>query len=81
MMLQANILVDETGNPQINDFGLAKIIDSQATMMGPTLFNGAGAVRWQAAELLSTDTEDMPPSRTKMGDVYAYACVCLEVRA
>ncbi len=45
-------------------------------------------MRWQAPELLAYGDEDgdhgmdiKPSSVTTQSDVYAFACVCLEVRA
>ncbi|KAI5121751.1 hypothetical protein M0805_009040 [Coniferiporia weirii] len=77
----ANILVDESLEPRITDFGLARIVDSQVSIIA-TSFRGAGVVRWQAPELLDFgDTKDRGESVyiSTMSDVYAFACVCLEV--
>ena len=79
--LQANILVDKKGRPKLADFGLSKIVDSQATTVARASFNGKGAMRWQAPELLSSTRFDGVPSIvTTCSDIYAFASVCLEVR-
>ncbi|TDL20548.1 kinase-like protein [Rickenella mellea] len=76
----ANILIDEKCNPRITDFGLAKIIDSQASSVVATSFNGKGTMRWQAPELLmACRFEGESGGITVKSDVYAFACVCLEV--
>ena len=75
------MLVDDEGQPRLADFGLAQIADSQA---GRSTFHGRGSMRWQAPELLrivdNPDGEEIVTVTTTMSDVYAFACVCLEVR-
>jgi serine/threonine protein kinase len=65
---QANILIDSDRRPRIADFGLAEVADATAVSI-----NQCGSVRWMAPELLETF------QRTLATDVYAFACVCLEV--
>ncbi|TDL25371.1 kinase-like protein [Rickenella mellea] len=72
----ANVLIDDNGIPVIADFGLARVIDSQATTRRAISFNGKGSIRWQAPELLHSE-ESVNVSR--QSDVYAFACVILEV--
>ncbi len=78
---QTNVLVDASGNPRITDFGLVRIIDSQATNLSASSFAGKGSLRWQAPELL--DTSRFPEGHvagiTTKTDIYAFGCVCLEV--
>ncbi len=78
--LQTNVLVDAAGSPKSTDFGLAKVIDSQASTVSASSFSGKGSLRWQAPELLMTSQFDGDGGLTTKSDVYAYACVCLEVR-
>lgn len=59
------------------DFGLTRIIDSRATAAG-SLFNGHGCMRWQAPEILQPSADDGQNFTTRT-DVYALACVMLEV--
>ncbi|TDL22513.1 kinase-like protein [Rickenella mellea] len=76
----SNVLVDEHRQPRIADFGLAKVIDAQASSLLPTSFNGRGNTRWQAPELLNASRfEGVKPGVTKESDVYAFAHVCWEV--
>ncbi len=77
--MQANILVDAFGRPRITDFGLSRIIDSQASTSASS-FSGQGNVRWQAPELLDTSRfRGGSGNVTTQSDVYSYAYVCLEV--
>lgn len=79
---QANVLVDRNGMARIADFGLAKIIDSQASTVVATSFNGKGTMRWQAPELLTTSRfEGETGDVTAKSDIYAFACLCLEASA
>lgn len=79
-MSQANVLVDDQGQAKIADFGLARIVDSQASTVGRTSLKGRGSIRWQAPELLDPKRFQGELCRTtKESDVYAFASVCLEV--
>lgn len=74
-------MIDEHYKPRIADFGLAKAIDTQASTMAMSSFNGRGTMRWQAPELLNSGLYDgMISDVSTKSDVYAFACLCLEVR-
>ncbi|TDL20573.1 kinase-like protein [Rickenella mellea] len=75
-----NVLIDSGGEPRIADFGLARIIDSQASSVVATSFNGKGTMRWQAPELLNASRFGVENNGvTTKSDVYAFACVCWEI--
>ncbi|KAJ6486687.1 kinase-like domain-containing protein, partial [Mycena sanguinolenta] len=82
-----NILISDDGNASVfnaclSDFGLATTIaDADSTTAGVTSSsNRAGSVRWFAPELIEPTRFGCPKFlRTKASDVYAYACVCLEL--
>ncbi|KAF8142446.1 kinase-like domain-containing protein, partial [Mycena galopus ATCC 62051] len=65
----ANILVSDAGNACLTDFGLTVLVDTSASQTR----NGGGCVRWMAPETF----ENHP--RTPASDIYAFACVCLEL--
>ncbi|KAJ6467883.1 hypothetical protein C8R45DRAFT_475380 [Mycena sanguinolenta] len=65
----ANILVSDAGNACLTDFGLTVLVDASTSQTR----NGAGCARWMAPEIL----ENHP--RTLASDIYAFACVCLEL--
>ncbi|KAF7378237.1 Kinase-like protein [Mycena sanguinolenta] len=65
----ANILVSDAGNACLTDFGLTVLVDASTSATR----NGAGCGRWMAPEIL----ENHP--RTRASDIYAFACVCLEL--
>lgn len=67
-------------NARIADFGLSNLLLSVAQEIDLKSFSGPrgsdGSVRWMAPEYISGfSTKHMP------GDVYAWACVVLEVSA
>ncbi|KAF8189991.1 kinase-like protein, partial [Mycena galopus ATCC 62051] len=77
-----NILISEDGEACLSDFGLATTIsdaDSTAGMLSSSS-NRGGSARWFAPELIEPKSFGCERfSRTTASDVYAYACVCLEL--
>ncbi|KAJ7609208.1 kinase-like domain-containing protein [Mycena polygramma] len=77
-----NILVSDDGSACLSDFGLATTIsDNDSTAGGLTSSsNHGGSVRWFAPELIEPKAFGCERfCRTTASDVYAYACVCLEL--
>jgi serine/threonine protein kinase len=72
--LQANILVDDGGNPRLTNFGLALATDALRSLESTY---EAGTPRFMAPELLNPDV--VSARRTTAGDAYAFACLILEV--
>ncbi|KAJ6475700.1 kinase-like domain-containing protein [Mycena vitilis] len=71
----ANILLDDQGHARLVDFGLAVFADGP---LAPT--NRGGSVRWMAPELLNPESCGFSTfRRTFASDIYAFACVCLEL--
>jgi serine/threonine protein kinase len=82
----SNILISDDCTVFLSDFGLATTIDdieSDTTVGGLiSSSNRAGSVKWFAPELI--DPQQFGCARfvrTPATDVYAFACVCLEVRS
>ncbi|KAJ7620606.1 kinase-like domain-containing protein [Mycena polygramma] len=71
----ANILINEDWSACLADFGLSAFSDATASMTT----NRAGSLYWMAPELLDPERFGNKFSRTPASDVYAFACVCLEV--
>ncbi|KAJ7468602.1 kinase-like domain-containing protein [Mycena latifolia] len=76
-----NILVSDEGNACLADFGLASVIEgstTDGTLTSST--NHAGSGRWFAPELIQPKSFGCEKfKRTPASDVYAFACVCLEL--
>ncbi|KAJ6556142.1 kinase-like domain-containing protein, partial [Mycena capillaripes] len=71
-----NILVDDNGSACLADFGLAGFIDSDTSVKSSTR---SGTPRWMAPELL-LPPPGQPFKRTPASDMWAFGCVCCEVR-
>jgi serine/threonine protein kinase len=81
---QANVLVNQEGNPYLADFGLASVRHNGATM---TSAIEGGSTRWMAPELFmnmeadgSDSEEDASPLKvTRYSDVWSFAMLALEL--
>lgn len=69
---QPNILVDDSGQARITDFGLATIPQDPASKRA---FHDDQSVRWTAPEILGNIG-----SHSKEADVFSFAMVVIEVR-
>ncbi|PVF93768.1 kinase-like protein [Serendipita vermifera] len=70
----ANVLIDESGNPRLCDFGLARIFLQEGSSGLSTTTAHTGTERYLAPELL-TDKDALPSIET---DIYALGCVGLK---
>lgn len=78
--LQANILVDEDWHACLADFGLAVFAPSTTASTGTTSSQHGGSVRWMAPEMDDPQSFGLDTfRRTFASDVFAFACVCIEV--
>ncbi|KAJ6524513.1 kinase-like domain-containing protein, partial [Mycena capillaripes] len=71
----ANILINENCSASLADFGLSIFSDATSSMST----NRGGSLYWMAPELLDPDRFGCKFARTPASDVYAFACVCLEL--
>lgn len=62
-------MIDDKEQPRITDIGIAGIYE-------PLHSNVDSITRWQAPELLTAEQT----FSTTQTDIYAFACVCIEVR-
>ncbi|KAJ6526551.1 kinase-like domain-containing protein [Mycena vulgaris] len=78
-----NILVSDDWNACLADFGLTSAIPDAASSTDGALAsstNHAGSARWFAPELIQPTSFGCDKfTRTPASDVYAFACVCLEL--
>lgn len=76
---QRNILINERG-ACLTDFGLAAFVESDTSVKTSTR---SGSTCWMAPELLlpSVYKPELPFRRTPASDVWAFGCVCCEVRS
>jgi serine/threonine protein kinase len=72
------VLVDDNGAAKICDFGLLRLVRESAPTGMTTTSSHTGTTRYLSYELISEDEEDAKP--TTASDVYALACIGMEVR-
>jgi serine/threonine protein kinase len=82
---QPNILIDNSGNAVLCDFGLASITADADSAHASTV-NSVGSIRWMAPERLSIFDGNSAPEPhsirvTKESDMYSLAMVVIEVRS
>jgi serine/threonine protein kinase len=76
---QRNILINEEGRACLADFGLAVFVEHETSIKSSTR---GGSTRWMSPELLLPGVyqPDQTFQRTIESDIWAFACVCCEVR-
>ena len=75
-----NILVDSSGRACVADFGLSAVNESKiACWTSNVVKSEGGTIRWQAPELNDPEI-DHPVQNSKESDIYAWGCVCYEVK-
>jgi serine/threonine protein kinase len=77
--IQRNILIHER-RACLTDFGLAAFVELETSIKTSTR---GGSIPWMAPELLlpSVYQPGLPFRRTPASDVWAFGCVCCEVRS
>ena len=77
-MIQGNILVDAEDRAVLTDFGFALIAAASPGSYGSK--HGLAAYQYMAPEFWKQDESDgARPRPCCEADVYAFACVCIEV--
>lgn len=81
ILLQANVLVTLGGRACLADFGLASVNNTEAVRFAvlETTGHEDATPRYEAPELLYREDEGNI-HRTTASDMYAFGCVCYEVR-
>ncbi|KAJ7045251.1 kinase-like domain-containing protein, partial [Mycena alexandri] len=72
----SNILITHDWSACLADFGLTSLSDAT---MATHSSHRAGSIRWMAPELIDPEFFGMRFLRTPATDVYAFACVCVEL--
>ena len=77
--VQANILIDQAGNPRLADFGLLTIISDPTNLLSSSSCTQGGTARWMSPELIDPQRFGFKNSRpTKFSDCYALGMVIYE---
>ncbi|KAG9006799.1 hypothetical protein FRB94_000395 [Tulasnella sp. JGI-2019a] len=71
----ANVVLDETLQPKICDFGLTKVIHTEYACTSDAL-KGVGSYKWMSPELFTNDENS---SKTIESDVYAFGMTIAEI--
>jgi serine/threonine protein kinase len=71
------VLVDDDGVAKICDFGLLRLVRESAPTGMTTSSSHTGTTRYLSYEMISDDDND--PKLTTASDVYALACIGMEV--
>ena len=77
--VKTNILIDQTGNARLADFGLLTIISDSTNISSSSSYVQGGTVRWMSPERIAPDRFRLKDSRpTKHSDCYALGMVIYE---
>ena len=79
LLVKVNILVDETGQAQLADFGLLTVVSGPTALLFSSLDEQGGTVRWMSPELIDPELFGLEKSSpTKSSDCYALGMVIYE---
>ena len=80
LFVKANILINETCQARLADFGLLTIISDPANVQSSGSYGQGGTVRWMSPELIDPEHFGFDRSRpTKASDCYALGMVVYEI--
>ena len=79
LSVKANILVDQTGNARLADFGLLAVISDAANLSPSSSYAHGGTARWMSPERISPQDFGLKTSRpSKSSDCYSLGMVIYE---
>lgn len=79
LSVKANILVDQTGNARLADFGLLAVISDAANLSPSSSYALGGTARWMSPERISPQDFGLKTSRpSKSSDCYSLGMVIYE---
>jgi len=77
--IKANILIDQTGNARLADFGLLTIISDPTNFLSSSSYTQGGTARWMGPELIDPQRFGLKNNcPTKSSDCYALGMVIYE---
>jgi len=78
-VMKANILIDETGQARLADFGLLTIVSDPTNLLSSSSYTQGGTARWMSPELIDPQRFGFENNRpTKKSDCYALGMVMYE---
>jgi serine/threonine protein kinase len=78
---QANVLIDDAGNPRLTDFGLATIVGDAESQLNTTTANRNFNPQWRAPEVIGIDLEAELVQPNFKSDIYAFGGIMFFVRS
>lgn len=77
--MKANVLIDQTRNARLADFGLLTILSDPGNRLSSSSFTQGGTARWMSPELIDPQRFGIEKTRpTKSSDCYALGMVVYE---
>jgi serine/threonine protein kinase len=75
------VLIDESGNPRLTDFGLATVVGDAELQLNTTTAGLNLSPQWRAPEVIGIHSDDEDPIRPNFkSDVYSFGGVMFFVR-
>ena len=81
LMLQGNVLIDDSGNPRLTDFGLATVAEDKVLHWTMSTVTRNFDARWRAPEVIGINLDVDPERPTFKSDIYSFGSVIFFVRS